>query len=212
MNDDPYSRFAGFYDTLFERFNHGLRMIGLKMFRPREGMTVLDTGCGTGIHMKLYTDLGCRVTGIDTSPSMLAAARQRLGESADLRRASATVMPFDAGSFDLAVAMLVLHEMDHGDRLQAIAEMTRVIKPEGRILLIDFHIGPYRPLRGWLTKLLIWASEHAAGRRHFRNYRHFMSIGGLSTLFPTVGLAVEQRRIVGGGALALYLLRKADPV
>jgi hypothetical protein len=55
---------------------------------------------------------------------------------------------------------------------------------------------------------VIFLSEIAAGRRHFRNYRHFMSIRGLSTLIATHKLLVEQEKVVGGGGLALCLLRK----
>jgi len=90
-----------------------------------------------------------------------------------------------------------------------IAEMKRVIKADGRILLIDFHAGPARPLKGWLTKPIIFLSEVAAGRRHFRNYRHFMSIRGLPTLIEESRLTEEQRKVVAGGTLALYMVRVA---
>jgi ubiquinone/menaquinone biosynthesis C-methylase UbiE len=85
--------------------------------------------------------------------------------------------------------------------------MKRVLKNSGRILLIDFHPGPIRPFKGWLTKLIIFLSEVAAGREHFRNYRHFMTIKGLPALITEHALVVEKQRIVSGGALALFLLR-----
>lgn len=172
-------------------------------------MTILDVGCGTGTHLELYQRSGCALHGIDTSEAMLRRARKRLGDSADLRIADACAMPFDAGSFDLVYSMLMLHEMDENLRAHAINEMKRVLKDSGRILLIDFHIGPYRFFRGWFTKGVIHLSELIAGRKHFRNYRKFMSIGGLSSLLAANGLVVEQEKVVGGGGLVLYLLRKA---
>jgi ubiquinone/menaquinone biosynthesis C-methylase UbiE len=171
-------------------------------------MAVLDVGCGTGVHLELYRRYECALFGIDTSGSMLAVAKKRLGEVADLRLANACEMPFEDGSFDLVISMLVLHEMDQASRARGIDEMERVLKEDGHILLIDFHPGPYHFLKGWLTKLVIFLSEIAAGQRHFRNYRHFMSIRGLSTLIATHKLLVEQGKVVGGGGLGLCLLRK----
>jgi 2-polyprenyl-3-methyl-5-hydroxy-6-metoxy-1,4-benzoquinol methylase len=52
---------------------------GLKMFPPREGMQVLDVGCGTGLQLAGYRQAGCRVTGIDASPAMLQVAGRARG-------------------------------------------------------------------------------------------------------------------------------------
>ena len=208
MTKDPYRRVAVLFDTIFEPLNRGLRLIGVGMFRPRKGMAVLDVGCGTGVHLELYRRFECSLFGIDTSESMLDVAKKRLGEFADLKLANACEMPFEDGSFDLVISMLVLHEMDQASRPRAIDDMKRVLKEDGRILLIDFHTGPYHFPRGWLTKFVIFVSEIAAGRRHFRNYRNFMSIRGLSTLIETNKLIVEQEKAVSGGGLVLYLLRK----
>jgi len=207
MNKDPYKRVAGFYDRLFEPMNRGLRVLGLRMFLPQQAGAVLDVGCGTGIHLEMYQRYGCNLYGIDNSPSMLELARTRLGERAELRLADATQLPYEAGFFDLVLCMLVLHEMDEQVRSTVIGELTRVIKPDGRILLIDFHAGRPRPLKGWFSKLVILLSEVAAGRRHFRNYRHFISIGGLPALIDKSHLEIKNERIVGDDTLALYLLQ-----
>lgn len=209
MTDDPYRNYANFYDKIFERMNSGLRKLGLRMFPPSAAMNVLDVGCGTGIHLEMYRTAGCAVYGIDTSPSMLAVARARLGEDADLRLGDATQMPFEDGMFDLVVCMLALHEMDQTVRLSTVQEMLRVLRPSGRILVIDFHPGPVRSLKGWWTKMIIFFSEVAAGRRHFRNYRHFMSIRGLPAIIDSNQLVVDDQKVVGGGTLALYLLEGA---
>jgi ubiquinone/menaquinone biosynthesis C-methylase UbiE len=206
MNEDPYRRVAGIYDRLFEPMNKGLRVLGFRMFQPPEGGSILDVGCGTGIHLEMYRRFECSLYGIDSSASMLELARVRLGESADLRQANATEMPYGADFFDLVLCMLALHEMDEDVRKGVLREIKRVVKQNGRILLIDFHAGKPRPLRGWLLKAVIVLSEFAAGRRHFRSYRHFMSIGGLPSLIDGIQLQVEKKRIVGDGNMALYLL------
>jgi len=208
MSKDPYSHLAGVFDVLFEPMNRGLRLIGRAMYRPAKGMKILDVGCGTGTHLELYRKYDCALHGIDMSESMLQRSRKRLNGAADLRMADACKVPFDNGTFDLVISMLMLHEMDEAMRPQAIEEMKRVVKKDGRILLIDFHTGPHRFFKGWLTKVVILFSEIVAGRRHFRNYRRFMSIRGLPPLLSAGALVVEQEKVVGGGGLVLYLLRK----
>ncbi len=204
---DAYRRIARGYDSIFGRLNAGLRGLGLKMFPPRQGMAVLDVGCGTGIQLAAYQQAGCRVSGIDTSPAMLDVARRRLGERADLQLSDAAHMPYSDEAFDLVLAATVLHEMPPEVRGTVLDEMKRVLRPEGRMLLIDFEAGPVRPLRGWITKAVIAISESAAGRQHHRNYRNVMASGGLPTLLGDRGLSVDQCRIVSGGAIGVYLVR-----
>ena len=207
MSNDPYRLTSGIYDRLFEPMNRGLRVLGFRMFIPPRRGSVLDVGCGTGIHLEMYKKFQCNLFGIDTSPSMLKIAQARLGEGAQLRLADAAQMPYDPKSFDLVLSMLVLHEMDDDMRTNVLYEMKRVVKDDGRILVIDFHVGKPHPFRGWLSKLIILISEFFAGRRHFRNYRHFMSIGGLPTLTKRCQLEIEKTKIVGDNTMALYLLR-----
>ncbi len=204
---DPYRKIAQRYDARVEPFNAGLRAIGMKMFPPREGMSVLDVGCGTGTHLALYQEAGCQVFGLDTSPAMMEVARQKLGDRADLRLGDASQMPYEEGQFDLVIMMLALHEMPASVRAAVLDEIRRTMKKDGRLLLIDFHTGPYRPLKGWTTKLLITFMEIAAGREHFKNYRHFLGCQGLLPLIADHQFSVEKDCIVAGGNLALYVVK-----
>jgi len=207
MRKDPYKRVARFYDRLFEPMNRGLRLLGFRMFMPQRGGAILDVGCGTGIHLEIYRRCGCKLYGIDTSQSMLELAKARLGESAELRLGDAKQMPYESAFFDLVICMLALHEMDERMRRAVVGEIKRVLKRDGRILFVDFHSGAPRPIKGWLSKLVILLSEIAAGRRHFRNYRHFISTGGLPRVIEEQTLLIEKEKIVGDDTLALYLLR-----
>jgi demethylmenaquinone methyltransferase/2-methoxy-6-polyprenyl-1,4-benzoquinol methylase len=207
MKVDPYKKIAKLYDAFIGPLTSVLRAIGMKMFPPREGMDVLDVGCGTGIHLELYQKAGCNVYGIDQSPSMLQVARNRLGESANLYMGDASNMPYPDKEFDLIIFSTVLHEMPRSVRSAVISEAKRTLKEGGRILLIDFRPGPIRPLKGWLHKTIITFLEFTAGREHFKNYRDFITNKGFYTLISTNGLLIDQEKIVGGGNIALLLLR-----
>jgi ubiquinone/menaquinone biosynthesis C-methylase UbiE len=206
MMKDPYRRYAGMYDRLFDSMNKGLKLVGIRMFRPSKGMSILDVGCGTGSHLELYQRYKCDLYGIDLSPSMLGIARERLGDAAQLDLGDATDMPYEDGKFDLVISMLSLHEMSPETRSGVLNETKRVLKPDGRILLIDFHPGPYQPLQGWVSKIIILFSELAAGREHFRNYRQFMRTKGLSTLLSGNQMQVEKQSILAGGTFAVCLV------
>lgn len=206
---DPYRNIAGMYDRLFENMNKGLRLAGVRMFRPSRGMNILDVGCGTGTHLELYRRYQCNLYGIDLSPSMLEVARARLGDSAQLDPGDATNMPYEDHKFDLIISMLSLHEMAEQTRSGVLSEMRRVLKDGGRILLVDFHPGPYQPLQGWISKLIIFFSELAAGREHFKNYRQFLAMGGLSALTNQHNLKVEKQQILAGGTFTTILYVKS---
>jgi ubiquinone/menaquinone biosynthesis C-methylase UbiE len=208
MKIDPYKKVAKFYDALFEPLNKGLRSIGMKMFPPKDRMLVLDVGCGTGVHLEHYQKAGCKVFGIDLSPSMLQIARDRLDKSAELHMGNASNMPYPKNKFDLIIMSTVVHEMPPDVRSAVIEESKRILKEDGRILLIDFHPGPIVPIKGWINKSIITLAEIAAGREHFKNYRHFIANKGLPALISAHGLSVEQEKIVSGGCIALFLLGK----
>jgi ubiquinone/menaquinone biosynthesis C-methylase UbiE len=202
---DPYRHIAGIYDRLFDSMNKGLRLVGIRLFRPSKGMSILDVGCGTGSHLELYQRYQCHLYGLDLSPSMLAVARERLGDAVQLDLGDATAMPYEDDQFDLVMCMLSLHEMSPQTRSGVLDEIRRVLKTSGRILLIDYHPGPYQPLQGWTSKTVIFLSELAAGPQHFRHYRHFMRNGGLSALVTQHSLKVEKQRVLAGGTFAVCL-------
>jgi ubiquinone/menaquinone biosynthesis C-methylase UbiE len=214
MGKVPYQKSAGWYDTLLEPLNTGLRQIGLKMMPPEPGARVLDVGCGTGTHLDLYEQAGCEVHGIDLSPAMLDVARPKLGDHARLHLGDASQMPYPDNSFDMVMATLALHEMTPDTRIAVVGEMRRVLRDEGRLLVIDYHPGTVRSLKGWLFKGLIWLIERLAGRDHFRNYRHFLSHGGALPLARQFNLSQVQSKFVTGGNLGLYVFaaRQVDPV
>jgi ubiquinone/menaquinone biosynthesis C-methylase UbiE len=206
MNKDPYKKIAKTYDRYVEPSIAVLRQIGMKMYTPREGIHVLDVGCGTGTNLMLYHEAGCNVFGIDLSPTMVEVAQKKLGDRAEIRIGDASKMPYSDDSFDLVTGYFTLHEMPSQIRPAVISEMARVVKHDGRILLIDYHLGSIHFPKGWMYKAIILFFEIMAGREHFRNYRDFLSRNCLAGLISTKNLRVSNEKIVSGGNVALFLL------
>lgn len=95
---------------------------------------VLDAGCGEGRFCRLLAARGLGTTGIDPAPSLIAEA-QRQHPEGDYRIAGAEQLPFDDGAFDLVVAYLSLIHIP--DVKAAIAEMNRVLRPGGHLLIAN---------------------------------------------------------------------------
>lgn len=203
-----YRGIARLYDRVFGVVNDRLAMAGLRASSPASGSRVLDVCCGTGAQLALYEHLGCRLSGLDASPAMLDVARQRLGHSAQLVLGDARRMPHAKGIFDLVTCKLALHEMAEADRSAVLSEAGRVVSAQGRILLIDFHGGPYQPIHGWMTRAAAVVVECLAGGEHFQNHGGFLAAGGLIGLAHQSGLRVEQARTLGGGTFAVLCLAR----
>jgi ubiquinone/menaquinone biosynthesis C-methylase UbiE/DNA-binding transcriptional ArsR family regulator len=102
--------------------------------------TVADIGTGTGILAIELARLGVSVVAIDNSARMLDAARAKIsaepGLAIDLRHGEASALPLRDGEVDAALAHMVLHYL--GSPAEAIAEMARIVRPGGRVIVVDF--------------------------------------------------------------------------
>jgi ubiquinone/menaquinone biosynthesis C-methylase UbiE len=206
MTKDPYRLTARMYDPLIEPFMRTIREIGMRMLPPESGMWILEVGCGTGTFLNLYSRAGCRAIGIDRSPAMVRAAGSKLSDNAVVNTGDASQMPYKDDAFDAVIMSMTLHEMHTTIRPAVLKECSRVLKKSGRILIIEYHPGPYRFPGGIISKVLSYGIEFAAGWEHFRNYRNFMAGDGLPGLIADHRLKIEIQKIVGGGNLGLYVL------
>jgi len=98
-----------------------------------------DLGCGTGQVSAALAPFVSRVVAVDASAAMLQAAKKRLHgfDNVELRRGDLEALPIDDGRLDAATLMLVLHHVAEPEK--ALADVARVLKPGGRLLLVDMQ-------------------------------------------------------------------------
>jgi ubiquinone/menaquinone biosynthesis C-methylase UbiE len=209
MSNESILDTARWYDSLFEGVLGGLRAVTARVVPPKKGLKVLDVGCGTGAQLAIYQEGGCEVSGIDLSQPMLKVAKSKLGEKAALTNGDAIRMPYPNDTYDLVLSSLFLHQLNSPLRSAALEEAMRVLKPDGQILLIDFHPLKAKSIKGKLTHFFISTIEFFAGWEHFSNSRDFLSQGGIPKLAIGRGLKIRKTFVVGNGNLGVYLLHVA---
>ena len=105
----------------------------LDFFGDVKGKRILDVGCGKGRFARVMSHKGAVVTGLDLSGSLLLEA-QRIGVGVFLQ-GSATALPFSDATFDCVFSVEVIEHVP--DVEKAVAEMARVLKKGGKIMIID---------------------------------------------------------------------------
>jgi ubiquinone/menaquinone biosynthesis C-methylase UbiE len=167
----------------------------LDLGRVAEGDAVLDVGCATGtLALAAAPRVGRSGTvhGVDPSPGLVARARAkaRRGRRANVAFdvATAQELPFADRSFDVVLCTLVAHQLPHADRRTCFAQMHRVLKPRGRLLLVDLAL-----------------SRRPADRATPHGHGHF-DVADLVPLLSETGFAVVARGPV------VFPLRRFDPL
>ena len=151
MSDDPWEAHARWWQ---EGFTEGAdpeyaeQILPLAAAHLAGAADVLDVGAGEGQIARVAAGAGAsRVVGVEPARAQLALARERAG-GPHYARAEAAALPFPDGSFDAVVACLVFEHIDSADR--ALAEVGRVLRPDGRFLFFLNHPLLQAPGSGWI--------------------------------------------------------------
>lgn len=144
-------RSAALYDTQVEvLFTGSADVMRRRALRPiaewmagrnQRSLRGLDVGCGTGRLLAFLHQAwpGLKWTGLDLSPPYLAEARRLIGDTARVKliEGAAEKLPFEDASLDLVVSSFLLHELPAEIRGKALAEMARVLRPDGLVVAVD---------------------------------------------------------------------------
>lgn len=140
-------RWASFYDAFTNILTLGhigmLRVMTIDQAQLKPGEKILDVGCGTGgvtIPAKQRVGKSGGAAGIDPAPEMIAVARKkavRAGLEIDFRIGVIESLPYADASFDVITSSLMKHHLPHELQVQGLAEIRRVLKPGGRLLIAD---------------------------------------------------------------------------
>jgi ArsR family transcriptional regulator len=127
---------AGEWDRLREEL-FGRDFVAALLGLLPDTWTVGDLGCGTGAMLPILAPHVRRTIGVDASEEMLAAARDRVAAltNVELRAGTLEALPIEDGTLDAATLMLVLHHL--ASPADALAEAHRVLRPGGRLLIVD---------------------------------------------------------------------------
>lgn len=131
----------------------------------RKAGRVLDMACGPGNHAHLFDPAS--YTGVDTNPDYVASARQRHAGQFEVGDAC-SYAPADGEGFDLIFANSFLHHLSDEQAQQALANMARLCKPNGRLLLMDLVL----PKKRSVARVLARADRGD----HARPYGHWQSL------------------------------------
>ena len=194
--EDPTAKAVRVWEKMAPRYDRDIRFWekvqfagGREWIGARAQGRILEVAIGTGRNLEHYP-ADVTVTGVELSPTMLAIARQHaadLGRDVDLHEGDAQALSFEADSFDTVVCTLSLYTIP--DPAAAIGEMKRVLRPGGRLLLLD-HVGS--------TWWPVWAVQRLVERFTIRSAGEHMTRRQLPLVQAAGFEIVETQRLKAG--------------
>jgi ubiquinone/menaquinone biosynthesis C-methylase UbiE len=218
MYDDAVDRSVSFTGRDAAFYARRKAEILEEIVRPRlgslQGLSLLDVGCGTGTTDRHFASRVRKLHGVDVSEEMLVHARRTVPK-ADFSWYDGEKLPFADETFDVVVAVCVLHHVPISKRFKMVSEMVRVTRSEGVVAIFEHN--PFNPLTRHavntceLDQNVVLLSSHlavellrdAAGMEPDRRHFLFSPLGG------AIGCSLDRhlRRVRLGGQYVAWVRR-----
>ncbi|SDS82980.1 class I SAM-dependent methyltransferase [Microlunatus soli] len=174
----------GYWDDHADSYDRSMGFIERRVLRDSRGWAcgqaegrTLEVAIGTGLNLPWYP-AGVDLVGVELSPRMLQVARQRataLGLSVDLREGTADALDLADNSFDTVICTIALCAIPDDQR--AVQEMIRVLRPGGKLILVDHVSSSHGGLRFLQRTLELWSIRHAGEHFTRRPIKHLYAAG-----------------------------------
>ena len=191
-------RWAPYYDLVTNLMTLGqarrLRKTTVDQALIKPGDSVLDVGCGTGEVTLLAKTRAAngKVYGIDPAPEMILVARSKAArqkQDIDFRVGVIESLPFADSSVDVVTSSLMMHHLPEDLKVRGLAEIYRVLKPGGRLLIADFM----RPTGSFLNHLFIAFARHERLQKGIEDLQGLLRNAG----FRQITQAEEKVLVIG---------------
>jgi ubiquinone/menaquinone biosynthesis C-methylase UbiE len=180
-------RWAPYYDFVTNLMTLGharrLRRLTVDNALIKPGDSVLDVGCGTGevsLLAKTRAKAG-KVYGIDPAPEMIAVARKKAARKKldlDFRVDVIESLPLPDSSIDVVTSSLMMHHLPEDLKVRGLAEIYRVLKPGGRLLIADFM----RPTGSFLNHIFIAFTRHQGLKSGIEDIQKLLKAAGFNQI------------------------------
>jgi demethylmenaquinone methyltransferase/2-methoxy-6-polyprenyl-1,4-benzoquinol methylase len=175
-----YKYLAPVYDVVTILFLRRIHKKVLLLINELNSETVVDFCCGTGSLLKyLNKHKNIKSFGIDLSDHMLFKATYGKSRPICIKQ-DARQTTFSSDFFDVAIVSLALHEMSLSDAEKTVLEMKRVIKPDGKLFIIDYC---FDEKISFLGKFIVTFVERIVGGQHYKNFRNYIKNGDYKLFF-----------------------------
>lgn len=211
MSEDRYeyvSKILKNFGWLQDFILRNTRKYIVDIFKSNKTASVLDACCGAGTLSIYLHNAGMNVTGVDTSPSMLALARKKSNEI-NFIEADLTYFELEE-KVDASVIAFSIHEMEEELRVRIWETMKQSTKQGGVLVVADFAESERKKILSKISWWFMWNDEKNIGKhdpRHFESFKEFMEKGGVKNWLMNMNEQIIEEKYFQWGNIGVIAIK-----